>query len=56
MDEHLFTPDRPAFSVLAATSSSMANHLMAWTPAPPSGTFFASEAPNPPTKHASSTN
>lgn len=31
----LFNPDGPAVSVLAATPSTVANHLMAWTPAYP---------------------
>jgi RNAse (barnase) inhibitor barstar len=35
MDEHLFNPDGPALSVLAATPHAVANYLMAWTPAHP---------------------
>ncbi|PXX01426.1 barstar family protein [Mycolicibacterium moriokaense] len=34
-DDLLFNPDGPALSVLAATPSTVANHLMAWTPAHP---------------------
>jgi RNAse (barnase) inhibitor barstar len=33
--ELLFNPDGPALSVLAASPSAVANHLMAWTPAHP---------------------
>ena len=35
MDEQLFNPDGPVLSVLAATPSTVANLLMAWTPAHP---------------------
>jgi RNAse (barnase) inhibitor barstar len=35
MDEHLFNPDGPALSVLAATPHTVANYLMAWTRAHP---------------------
>ncbi|OBF33036.1 hypothetical protein A5724_20670 [Mycobacterium sp. ACS1612] len=35
MNEQLFNPDGPAISVLAATPSTLADHLMAWMPAHP---------------------
>ena len=34
-DKHLFNPEGPALSLLAATPSDVANLLMAWTPAHP---------------------
>jgi RNAse (barnase) inhibitor barstar len=34
-EDLLFNPDGPALSVLAATPSTVANHLTAWTPAHP---------------------
>jgi Barstar (barnase inhibitor) len=35
MHEQLFDPDGPALAVLAATPRTVAQHLMAWTPAHP---------------------